>query len=168
MDEFGGFLFFALLIGFAVIALRSVSRAGVRPGSLITPRQRRQASDDAAWKIERTIEILRQNLDAGKLDSGPEIYSRYYIGYLFEMGKAISRHHRVEFSLPLRQPILLEVARLFGRGRNAQEGERHLAAVLGSDPGLLGAADGRVDGDAAVDASNPGPYFARIAAYFES
>jgi hypothetical protein len=167
MDEFGGFLFFALLIGFAVIALRSVSRAGVRPGSLITPRQRRQASDDAVWKIERTIEILRQNLDGAKLE-GPEIFGRYYVGYLFEMGKAISRHHRVEFSLQLRQPILLEVGRLFGRGRNAEEGERHLAAVLGSDPGLLGAADGRVDGDAAVDPNNPGPYFARIAAYFES
>ncbi|MAG97072.1 MAG: hypothetical protein QF797_12360 [Alphaproteobacteria bacterium] len=168
MEEFGGFLFFALLIGFAVVALRSASRAGIQPGSLITPNQRRQATEDAAWKIERTVEILRQNLDTGKLDSGPEIYSRYYIGYLFEMGKAISRHHRVEFSQRLRRPILLEVGQLFGRHRDAQEGERHLAAVLGSDPGQLGAADGRIDGDYAVDPNNPGPYFARIGAYFES
>ena len=151
-----------------MVALRSVGRAGIQPGSLITTNQRRRATEDAAWKIERTVEILRQNLDTNKLEGGQEIFSRYYIGYLFEMGKAISRHHRVEFSPQLRRPILLEAGRLFGRHRDAQEGERHLAAVLGSDPGLLGAADGRVDGDYAVDPNNPGPYFARIGAYFES
>jgi len=38
-----------------------------------------------------------------------------------------------------------------------QDEERHLTVVLGSAPDVLSAADGRIDGDIAVDPNNPDP-----------
>lgn len=72
------------------------------------------------------------------------------------------------FALILAVVLLAEASRLCGkRDGEAHEGERLPPGILSTEHGKRGTADGRLDGEHAIDESGEGPYFVRIKAYFE-
>lgn len=169
MDEFTTILL-VVAVGIFVMAVRRAT------GRLASPRtggtalgQRSPAWNDAARKINHTIELFRDNLDAEKLAPGNEPYTHYYIAYLYEVGRAVCVHNEVEYSPMMLTPVLSEAVRLYGGGEDElREGERTLNQVLASEIGRRGAEEGLADGAYAVDSRNRPPYWQHIAAYFES
>jgi hypothetical protein len=154
---------------FVIAVRRATDRvASLRVGGAVLER-RSPEWHDAAWKIDRTIEIFRDNLDSDKLAPGKERYTHYYIAYLYEIGRAICVHNEVEYSPMMLTSILSEAVRLYGGGEDElREGERRVTQILASEIGRRGAEEGLADGAYAVDPRNPGPYWQHIAAYFES
>ncbi|MCH7487450.1 MAG: hypothetical protein IIC04_10730 [Proteobacteria bacterium] len=150
----------AVLLTVALIFL--VSRAVGRPGGA-------RDSSDAFEKVQMTIELCRQNLDPNKLSRGNEPYTHYYIGYLYEVAKAVSRAERVEFTKAFQIPIFLEASRLCGSGKDDfTEGEELLGGIIASEYGRRGVEGGKDDGALAVDPAYGGPYWERIRTYFEA
>lgn len=129
---------------------------------------RKRDSGGAFEKLQMTIELCRENLDPNNLARGNAAYTHFYIGYLYEVAKAISRAERVEFTKAFQIPIFLEASRLCGSGSDDfSEGEGLLGDILASEFGRLGAEGGKDDGALAVDPAYGGPYWERIRTYFE-
>ena len=150
----------AVLLTVALFIL--VSRAIGRPGG------GRDSGDDFE-KVQMTIELCRENLDPNKLARGNEPYTHYYIGYLYEVAKVVSRAERVEFTKAFQIPIFLEASRLCGSGKDDfTEGEGLLWDILASEYGRRGVEGGKDDGALAVDPAYGGPYWERIRTYFEA
>ena len=148
-------IFLTVYLGFLVF--RSVGRSA-----------RRRDSGDAFEKLQMTIEMCRENLDPNNLVRGNETYTHFYIGYLYEVAKAISRAERVEFTKAFQIPIFLEASRLCGSGSDDfSEGEGLLGDILASEFGRLGAEGGKEDGALAVNPAYGGPYWEGIRTYFE-
>jgi hypothetical protein len=169
VNELTSILLILAICVFLMVIRRATDRAGDRQNRRVVPTQRSRAWNDAAWKLNQTVEILRENLDPAKLRPGQERYIDYYIAYLYEVGRAICVHNEVEYSPMIQTPILAEVVRLCGGGDDElREGERKLNRILASEVGRHGADDGLADGAYAVDPGNPGPYWVHIAHYFES
>lgn len=169
MDDITAILL-VVVIYIVVMALRRAAKRKANPRTGGTALGRRSpAWNDAARKINHTIELFRDNLDSDKLAPGNEPYTQYYIAYLYEVGRAVCVHNEVEYSPMMLTPILSEAVRLYGGGEDElREGERTLNQVLASEIGRRGAEEGLADGAYAVDPRNPGPYWQHIAAYFES
>ena len=120
-------------------------------------------SSDAFEKVQMTIDLCRDNLDPTKLARGNESYTHYYIGYQYEVAKAVSRAERVEFTKAFQIPVYLEASRLCGSGKDDFiEGEGLLGDILVSEYGRRGLEDGKDDGALAVDSAYGGPYWERI------
>ncbi|MEQ8711339.1 MAG: hypothetical protein RIC36_20325 [Rhodospirillales bacterium] len=122
--------------------------------------------DRAVWKMIRTIEICRENLNPALLAPGQDRYIHYYLGYLLGFAEAVSLADGVEFDRILRLPIYLETSKLLGNGNgDVQEGAHMLVALSGSEFFELGRREGVLDGtDAAED--NGERYFHRIDSFF--
>ena len=149
----------AILLTVALFFL--VSRAASRPGG-------GRDAGGAFEKVQMTIELCRENLDPNKLARGNEPYTHFYIGYLYEVAKAVSGADRVEFTKAFQIPIFLETSRLCGSGKDDfTEGEGLLGDILASEFGRLGVEVGKDDGALAVDPAYGGPYWEGIRTYFE-
>tara|TARA_R110002110_G_scaffold85223_2_gene221472 strand:+ start:2873 stop:3433 length:561 start_codon:yes stop_codon:yes gene_type:complete len=122
--------------------------------------------DRAVWKMIRTIELCRENLNPALLAPGQDRHIHYYLGYLLGFAEAVSLADGVEFDRILRLPIYLETSKLLGDGHgDVQEGAEMLVKLSGSEFFELGRREGVLDGtDAAED--NGERYFHRIDSFF--
>lgn len=124
--------------------------------------------DRVLWKMNRTVEICRENLNPAKLAPGNDRHIHYYLGYLIGFAEAVSLADGVEFDRTLRLPVCLEAGKLLGSGRGEiAEGEALLDALKGSEIFEHGREDGGLDGSEAADDSAE-RYFNRIDRYFRS
>ncbi|MRG71066.1 hypothetical protein GH722_04740 [Alphaproteobacteria bacterium HT1-32] len=122
--------------------------------------------DRAVWKMIRTIELCRENLNPALLAPGQDRYIQYYLGYLLGFAEAVSLADGVEFDRILRLPIYLEASKLLGDGHgDVQEGAEMLVKLSGSEFFELGRSEGVPDGTNAAQDSGE-RYFHRIDLFF--
>ena len=141
-------------------------------GKLWRSRQRERTGGDetgrsALDKVNYLIAYCREDLDPAKLAKGNDRYTHYYVAYLHEVARAISREEGITFSTAFQMPILLEAIRLCGAD-DTESRRRLMPRILSSEYGLRGTEDGKADGALAVAPSHDGPYWDRIRRYFES
>ena len=169
MNELSWILLLLALATFYFVTSRTAARIGNRTDIRYHASERIRLLKDSVWKVNKTIEMFRSNLDSTKLAVGQDRYTHYYIGYLFEIARAISKRNQVEFSSAFQLPIVVEASRLCGHGeKDLHSTEQLIARILASEAGQQGVADGKIDGDYAVNAFSGGPYFERIITYFQA
>ena len=169
MNELSWILLILVIVTFYFVTSRAAVRIGSRTDIRHQRNERHRLLQDSVWKVNKTIEMFRANLDNTKLVAGQDEYTYYYIGYLIEIARAISKRNQIEFSSAFQLPILVEAHRLCGHGdKDLHSTEQLMVRILGSEAGQKGVADGEVDGDYAVNSYSGGPYFEKIIAYFQS
>ena len=157
------------LVTFYFVTSRAAARIGSRADIRYHSSERIRLIKDSVWKVNKTIAMFRSNLDNNKLAAGQDKYTYYYIGYIFEIARAISKRNQIEFSSAFQLPVLVEAYRLCGRGEeDLRSTEQLVGHILASEAGQKGAADGKIDGDYAVNSFSGGPYFKKIIAYFQA
>ncbi len=131
--------------------------------------RRWQGTRDTLGKVDRLVDMFRNIISASPRSAGEEKYAHYYVAYLDEVAKAVSREEEVDYSALVQEPVLIEASRLCGkRDGDIHEGERLLAGIVSSEFGRRGAEDGRLDGAHAIDETRTGPYFTRLKTFFEA
>ena len=169
MNELSWIFLILAIVTFYFVTARAAARIGSRSDIRYHSNERIRLLKDSVWKVNKTIEMFRNNLDHDKLVAGQDKYTYYYIGYLSEIARAISKRNQIEFSSAFQLPIVIEACRLCGSGGDdLRSTEQLMVRILASEAGQQGAADGKVDGDYAVNSYSGGPYFEKIIAYFQA
>lgn len=157
------FLIIALIV--AVAAALSIAKRR-RDHDRLTHRSATGGMQRGLAKVDYLIGHCRESLDAMKLRHGNDIYTHYYVGYVYEVARCVAKDEGVAFSTAFQMPILLEAIRLCG-GKDGNRDDRLIPAILASPPCQRGMADGRADAAESMNPQATGPFWGRIRAYFE-